>query len=87
LSRIALLATKDTVNRRVFPENVIGGSVVEVEDLIEVSYGPILLLRIVDLVETGPDSQLAALVKVARAGGRATGLRCARTASLASPGL
>jgi hypothetical protein len=28
------------------------------EDVIEVSYGPILLLRIIDLLETGPNSQL-----------------------------
>jgi len=66
-SRIALLATKDTVIRRVFPENAIGGSVVGMGDRIEVSYGPILLLRMVDLVETGPHSPLAALVKVSPA--------------------
>ena len=33
---------------------------VEVGDVIELGHGPILLLRVVDLVETGPRSPLAA---------------------------
>jgi hypothetical protein len=33
----------------------------------ELGHGPILPLRVIDLVETGPNSPLAALVKVAPA--------------------
>ena len=40
---------------------------VEVGDILELGHGPILLLRVVDLVETGPHSPLAALVKVSPA--------------------
>jgi hypothetical protein len=40
---------------------------VEVGDVLELGHGPILPLRVVDLVETGPRSPLAALVKVSRA--------------------
>jgi hypothetical protein len=40
---------------------------VELGDELELGKGPILPLRIVDLVETGPSSPLAALVKVAPA--------------------
>jgi hypothetical protein len=40
---------------------------VRVGDVLELGQGPILLLRIVDLVETAPHSPLAALVKVAPA--------------------
>lgn len=40
---------------------------VEVGDVLELGLGEILLLRIVDLVKTGPHSPLAALVKVAPA--------------------
>jgi hypothetical protein len=40
---------------------------VEVGDVLEPGHGPILLLRVVDLVQTGPHSSLAALVKVAPA--------------------
>jgi hypothetical protein len=40
---------------------------VEVGDVLELGHGPMLLLRVVDLVETGPHSPLAALVKVSRA--------------------
>ena len=40
---------------------------VEVGDVLELGHGPILLLRVVDLVETGPHSPLAALVKVSPA--------------------
>jgi hypothetical protein len=32
--------------------------------VLELGHGPILLLRVVDLVETGPHSAFAALVKV-----------------------
>jgi hypothetical protein len=45
---MTLLSTKDTVSRRVVPENAIRGSLVGTGDLIEVSYGPILLLRVGD---------------------------------------
>jgi hypothetical protein len=61
---MTLLGTKDTVSRRVFPESAIRGSL---GDLIELSYGPILVLRVVDLVETGRHSPLAALAKIAPA--------------------
>jgi hypothetical protein len=45
---------------------------VELGDVLELGRGPILVLRVVDLVETGPQSPLAALMKVARcADGRA----------------
>ena len=37
---------------------------VRVCDVLELGHGPILPLRVVDLVETGPHSPLAALVKV-----------------------
>jgi hypothetical protein len=37
---------------------------VELGDVLELGHGPILLLRVVDVVETGPYSPLAALVKV-----------------------
>ena len=37
---------------------------VKVGDVRELGHGPILLLRVVDLVETGPPSPLTALVKV-----------------------
>jgi hypothetical protein len=40
---------------------------VEVGDVLELGHGPILPLRVVDLVETGPRSPLGALVKVAPA--------------------
>lgn len=40
---------------------------VEVGDVLELGRGPMLLLWVVDLVETGPHSPLAALVKVAPA--------------------
>jgi hypothetical protein len=40
---------------------------VEVGDVLELGHGPLLLLRVIDLVETGPHSPLAALVKVAPA--------------------
>jgi hypothetical protein len=40
---------------------------VRVGDVLELRHGPILLLRVVDAVETGPHSPLAALVKVAPA--------------------
>jgi len=40
---------------------------VEVGGVLELGNGPILLLRVVDLVETGPHSSLAALVKVSPA--------------------
>jgi hypothetical protein len=40
---------------------------VEVGDVLELGHGPILLLRVVDLVETDPHSPLAALVKVSPA--------------------
>jgi hypothetical protein len=40
---------------------------VEVGDVLELGHGPILMLRVVDLVETGPHSPLAALVKVSTA--------------------
>jgi hypothetical protein len=40
---------------------------VEVGDVLELGHGPILLLRVVDLVETGPRSPLAAPVKVSPA--------------------
>ena len=41
---------------------------VEIGDVLELGHGPILLLqRVVDLVETGPRSSLAALVKVSPA--------------------
>jgi hypothetical protein len=40
---------------------------VEAGDVLELGHGPIVLLRIIDLVETGPHSPLAALVKVAPA--------------------
>jgi hypothetical protein len=36
-------------------------------DALELGHGPMLLLRVVDLVETGPHSPLVALVKVAPA--------------------
>jgi len=39
----------------------------KVGDVLEQGHGPILLLRIADLVETRPHSPLAALVKVAPA--------------------
>jgi hypothetical protein len=42
-------------------------SAVEVGDVLELGHGPILLLRVVELVEAGPSSPLAALVKVAPA--------------------
>jgi hypothetical protein len=35
--------------------------------VLELGHGPILLLRVVNLVETGPHSPLAALVKVSPA--------------------
>jgi hypothetical protein len=35
--------------------------------VLELGHGPILLLRVIDLVETGPRSPLAALVKVSPA--------------------
>ena len=37
---------------------------VEIGDVLELGHGPILPLRVVDLVETRPHSPLAALVKV-----------------------
>jgi hypothetical protein len=37
---------------------------VEVGDVLELGHGPLFLLRVIDLVETGPYSPLAALVKV-----------------------
>jgi hypothetical protein len=40
---------------------------VRVGDVLELGHGPMLLLRVVDLVETGPHTPLAALVKVAPA--------------------
>ena len=40
---------------------------VELADELELGHGPILPLRVVDLVETGPHSPLAAFVKVAPA--------------------
>ena len=40
---------------------------IELGDVLELGHGPILLLRVVDFVETGPNSPLAALVKVAPA--------------------
>jgi hypothetical protein len=40
---------------------------VELGDVLELGHGPILLLRVVDVVEAGPSSPLAALVKVAPA--------------------
>jgi len=40
---------------------------VEVGDVLELGHGPILLLRVVDLVETGPRAPIAALVKVSPA--------------------
>ena len=40
---------------------------VEVGDVLKLGHGPILLLRVMDLVETGTRSPLAALVKVSRA--------------------
>lgn len=40
---------------------------VEVGDVLELGHGPILLLGVVDLVETGRRSPLAALVKVSPA--------------------
>jgi len=40
---------------------------VEVGDVLELGHGPILLLRVVDLVETGREFPLAALVKVSPA--------------------
>lgn len=43
---------------------------VRVGDVFELGNGPILLLRVVDLAETGPHSSLAALVKVSCADGR-----------------
>ncbi len=38
---------------------------VSVGDVLELGHGPLFLLRVVDLVETGPNSPLAALVKAA----------------------
>ena len=40
---------------------------VEVGDVLDLGRGPILLLRVIDLVETGSPPPLAALVKVAPA--------------------
>ena len=40
---------------------------VAIDDVLELGHGPIPLLRLVDLVETGPDSPLGAQVKVALA--------------------
>ena len=40
---------------------------IELGDVLELGHGEILALRIVDLVETGPHSPLAALVKVSSA--------------------
>jgi hypothetical protein len=40
---------------------------VEVGDVLELGHGPMLPLRVVDRVETGPHSPLAALVKVSPA--------------------
>jgi hypothetical protein len=40
---------------------------VEIDDVLELGHGPILLLRVVDLVETPPHSPLSALVKVSPA--------------------
>jgi hypothetical protein len=40
---------------------------VEVGDVLDLGRGPILLLRVIDLVEPGPRSPLAALVRVAPA--------------------
>jgi hypothetical protein len=37
---------------------------IEAGDVLELGHRPILLLRVVDVVETGPNSPLAALVKV-----------------------
>jgi hypothetical protein len=41
-----------------------------VGDALELGHGTVLLLRVVDLVETGPRSPLAALVKVSPAPAR-----------------
>lgn len=62
---MTLLGTKDTVSRHVFPENAIRGSLVGMGDLIELSYGPVLVRRVAGLVETGRRSPLAVLVKIA----------------------
>ena len=40
---------------------------VEIGDVLALGHGPILLLRVVALVETGPHSPLAPLVKVSPA--------------------
>lgn len=40
---------------------------VEVGDVVELGHGPMFSIRIIDLVETGPYSPLAALVQVAPA--------------------
>ena len=40
---------------------------VEIGDVLDLGHRPILLLRVVDLVETGPQWPLAALVKVSPA--------------------
>jgi hypothetical protein len=61
---MTLLGTKDTASRRVFPESAIRRSL---GDLIELSYGLILVLRVFDLVETGRHSPLSPLAKIAPA--------------------
>lgn len=40
---------------------------VAIGDVLELGHGPMLLLRVVDMVETGPHSPIAACVKVAPA--------------------
>jgi hypothetical protein len=42
-------------------------AIARVYEALELAHAPILLLRVVDLVETGPHSPLAALVKVSPA--------------------
>ena len=37
---------------------------VELGDVLELGHGPILMLRIVDLVEASPNAAIAAMVKV-----------------------